>query len=78
MKSRFDPRLVATMWATRRLIWVAWGALFFALTGLYEQGITFVSVAVFVAAAALSFAIPLAEIEREQPAKDASWRDQSQ
>lgn len=78
MMNRFDARLVAAMWATRRLIWVAWVALFFALAGLYEQGITFVSVAVFVAAVALSLAIAMVEIEREQPARDARWRGRDQ
>ncbi|MBB4369127.1 hypothetical protein GGD63_001915 [Bradyrhizobium sp. cir1] len=74
MKDDHDPRLVAQMWATRRLIWLAWAALLIALTGLYEEGISFVSVAVFVASMALSIAIVMAEIERGQPASDASWQ----
>nr|WP_176024947.1 hypothetical protein [Brucella pseudintermedia] len=74
MKDDFDLRLVANMWATRRLIWLAWGALLLALSGLYEQGISFISIAVFVAAIALSIAILMAEIERAQPANDARWQ----
>lgn len=73
MKDEYVPR-VAQMWATRRLIWLAWAALLLALTVLYEQGNSFVSVAVFVAVIALSIAIPMAEIERAQPANDASWQ----
>ncbi|UPJ48498.1 hypothetical protein IVB30_36510 [Bradyrhizobium sp. 200] len=79
MKDDHDPRLVAQMWATRRLLWLAWAALLLALIGLYENGISFVSVAVFVAAIALSIAIAMVEIEREQLANDArgqKFRDQ--
>lgn len=73
MKDSHDP-LVAQMWATRRLIWLAWAVLIFALIGLSDGGISFVLVAVFIASMALSVAIVMVEIERGQPANDASWQ----